>query len=172
MSFLTELDALLPKKVRGLDVTLYADWAGFYSACPLSRPMLVKHGPQWQENYAPERPDCVPYYQEKFFGEDGVGIVLSKDGVPVTGLVYRRVAKDEVENTLRLGEPAGNIGIRPLFRQLGIARVSYSIHKQFPSTHAHMERMAALHGCKRTVTEDELYIHYVDELPEDCHGDA
>lgn len=171
MSFLTELSALLPKQIRGLDVVLFANWASFYANCPLSRSMLVKHDALGNERLAPERND--DYYQEKFFGADGVGIVLLKDGQPVTGLVFRRLDPEHVENSLRIGQPAGKIGIRPLFAKLGIKRVSYMIAKQYPSTHAHMESMAAIHGCKRTVTDpDDGYIHYIDELPEDCHGDA
>lgn len=161
----------MPKKVNGLDVAFCPDWAAFYKACPLSRAMLVKHNELGHERLAPER-DTL-YYQEKFFDPDGVGIVLSKDGVPVTGLVFRRLDPEHIENSLRIGVPAGKIGIRPLFAKLGIKRVSYMIAKQYPSTHTHMESMAAIHGCKRTVTDpDDGYLHYIDELPEDCHGDA
>jgi hypothetical protein len=171
MSFLTELAAVMPRQARGLDVAFYPDWASFYQACPLSRAMLIKHDAQGKESLTPER--SLEYFQENFFGADGVGIVLSHNGTPRSGLVFRRLAPDTVENSLRIGEPAGIIGIRPLFYQLGIRKITYCVHKQFPSTHAHMEQMAKLHNCTRTITDpDDGYVYYVDEMTEKPHGNA
>lgn len=165
MSLLSELAPLIPAKLRGLDVAVYENWPGFYAACPLSRALLIKHDALGNERLAPERDNA--YYQQKFFGSDGIGIVLSRDGLPVTGLTYSRTAPDTLDNSLRIGMPAGHIGLRPLFWDIGIRRLTYSILTRHANTCQHMDRLDAGLKCNRVVVpKPDGYTDYSVELTE------
>jgi len=161
MSFLSDVQAALGgKKIRGLDTAFYKDWAGFWKACPLSRSMLVTHTDLGTERVLPERD--VDHYQDLFFSGDSFGLVLSKAGRPVTGVVYRRLAPDGVEQTLRIGQPTGYSGLRSIYWDLGIRRVYYKIRKSMTEVHSYMDEMDKHCGdVTRTVVHDDgTYLHY------------
>lgn len=124
MSLMTELEAAVGVRLQNYDVSLYPDWVSFWAACPLSRSLLVKHNALGEEKLAPERDN--EYYQEKFFGPDSVGVVLSQNTRPVMGSVYRRLEPDLLENTIRVG-PLVRAGLRKIWWALGIRRIKYQI---------------------------------------------
>lgn len=164
MSFLSEVQAAIgPRKLKGFDVAFYPDWASFWNACPLSRRMFARHREDGSEYLTPE--NDAQFYHDMFFQGDSFGLVMSKNGQPITGVVYRRTAPDTAEQTLRVGAPQGPSGIRAYLWDVGIRKITYKIHPTNTTTRQYMEDLERGKN-NRHSKEDRAdgYTHYTVDL--------
>jgi hypothetical protein len=157
MSLLDEVQAAVGNRLRNYDVSLYPDWVSFWAACPLSRRMFVYHDRNGNELTTPENdPDR---YQNAFFGVDSVGVVLSQNGQPVMGSVYRRLEPDLLENTIRVG-PLVRVGLRKVWWALGIRRIKYKIRENTTAADDVSSLETDHETTRRETLRKDGYTHY------------